>query len=212
VHASFQALLDPSDGSASIQRMSGFLLSSSFVANGLVSNIQDDRLRDILFNVSVSHGRLEDVLPLAVKSQASPISGALRVRAKLEIRPGEQEILDRLRLDGDFAASNAQFLSLNLRDRLWKASRKGQGLPNNLSPGSPLSKMRGHVRLNNGTAEFSSLVIDLPGSSARLNGSYQLASERLNLHGQPPKEVKPADRRFRRKRGGSRVAVRIAAK
>jgi hypothetical protein len=190
LHASFQASLDASDGSASIQRMSGSLRNSSFAANGLVRNVQDDGLRDIVLNISVNHGRLEDVLPLAVKSQTSPIYGAVRVRAKLEIRPGEQEIFDRLRLDGDFAATNAQFSSLNLR---------GGKFSNNLS------KMRGHVRLNNGTAEFSSLVIDPQGSSARLNGSYELASERLDVHGQlfgqAPKAyvVKAAYRHVRRK-------------
>lgn len=223
LQASFQASLDASDGSASIQRVDGLLQSSSLAANGFIRNIQDDRLRDIVLNVSVSHGRLEDVLPLTVKSKTSPISGALRVRAKLEIPPGDQEILNRLRLDGDFAAGNALFSSLNLRQRLRKVSRKAQGHPNNPAAGSSLSKMRGHVRLNNGTAEFSSLVFDLQGSSARLNGSYQLASERLDLHGQllmeaklsqtarGPKAflLKAADRHFRSKRGGSRVAVRI---
>jgi AsmA-like C-terminal region len=223
LHASFQALLDASDGSASIPRMNGFLRSSAFVASGFVRNIQDDRLRDIVLNVSLSPGRLEDVLPLAVKSKASPISGALRVRAKLEILPGDREILNRLRLDADFAAGNARFSSLNLRERLRKVSRKAQGHPNNPAAGSSLAKMRGHVRLDNGTAEFSSLVFDLEGSSARLNGSYQLASERLDLHGQLSMEaklsqtargpkaflLKAADRHFRSKRGGSRVAVRI---
>jgi hypothetical protein len=171
LHAGFQALLDASDGSVSIQRMSGSLRNSSFAAHGVVRDIPDDRLRDIVLNISVNDGRLEDVLPLAVKSRNPPISGALRLRAKLEIRPGEQEMVDRLRLDGDFGASNAQFSSLNLRDRRRKVSNN-------------VSKMRGHVRLNNGTAEFSSLVIDRQGSSARLNGSYELASERLDVHGQ----------------------------
>jgi hypothetical protein len=223
LHASFQVSLDASDGSASIQQMNGLLRSSAFVATGSVRNIQDNRLRDIVLNVSLSHGRLEDVLPVAVKSKTSPISGALRVRAKLEILPGDQDILNRLRLDGDFAAGNAQFSSLNLRDRLRKVSRRAQGHPKDPAAGSSLSTMRGHVRLNNGTAELSSLVFDLPGSSARLNGSYQLASERLDLHGQlfmdaklskttrGPKAflLKAADRHFRSKRGGSRVAVRI---
>jgi hypothetical protein len=195
LHASFQASLNASDGSAAIHRMSGTLRNSSFAANGLVRNIQDDGLRDIVLNLSVNDGRLEDVLSLAEKSQTSPISGALRVRAKLEIRPGEQEILDRLRLDGDFAASNAQFPLLHLHDRQRRFSNN-------------LSKMRGHVRLNNGTAEFSSLVIDPQGSSARLNGSYELASERLDVHGHKlsqaarvPKAyfLKAADRHVRRK-------------
>jgi hypothetical protein len=158
-----------------------------------------------------------------VKSKTSPISGPLRVRGKLEIIPGDQAILDRLRLDADFAASNARFSSLNLRERLRKVSRKAQGHPNSDTVGSSLSDMQGHVRLNDGTAQFSNLIFDLEGASARLNGWYQLANERLNLHGElsmsaklsqtarGPKRffLKAADPFFRGKHGGSRVAVRI---
>jgi hypothetical protein len=224
LHASFQVLLDASDGSASFQQMNGVLELSSFVAHGFVHNIQDDRLRYIALDLTVSQGRLEDVLPLAVKSKTSPISGALRVQAKLEILPGEQEILNRLRLGGDFAASNARFSALNLRELLRKVSRKAQGHPHNQAAGSALSSMQGHVRLDNGTAQFSSLVFDLEGASARLNGSYQLAGERLDLHGEllmnaklsqtarrgsKNVSLKAGDPSFRRKRGRSHAAIKI---
>jgi hypothetical protein len=223
LHASFQAVVDAANGSASIEQMNGVLQISPFAASGLVSNVQDDRLRDIALQLSMSHGRLDDLLPLAVKSKTSPISGPLRVRGKLEIIPGDQEILDRLRLEADFAASNARFSSLNLRERLRNVSRKAQGHPRSEAAGSSLSGMQGHVRLNQGTAQFSNLMFDLEGASARLNGSYQLANERLNLHGElsmsaklsqtarGPKRffLKAADPFFRGKRGGSRLAIRI---
>ena len=108
-HTSFQASLDASNASVSIKGVNGAFQRSSFTANGVVQNIQDDRMRDIVLNLSMERGRFEDVLPLIVNSPTSPLSGALDARARLEIFPGEQGILNRIRLDSDFAASDARF-------------------------------------------------------------------------------------------------------
>jgi hypothetical protein len=228
MHASFQAALDASDGSASIEHVNGMLQSTPFSASGVVRNVQDDRLRDIALNISVSRGRLEDLLPLAVQSKTSPISGALRLEAKLEILAGEQNILDRLRLDADFAAPESRFSSLDLRERLRQASRKAEGHPKSEASGSSLASIQGHVQLtpvapNIGVAEFPDLVFDLEGASARLKGTYQLASERLDLHGEvwiaaklsqtatgaKALLLKAAQPFFHDKHGGSHIPIKI---
>jgi hypothetical protein len=223
LHVSFQAAVDAFFATGSIEKLNGVLGSSSFAGSGLVRNIQDDRIRDIALDASVNKGRLQDVVPLAVKSAISPISGSLRVRAKLDILPGEQDILSRLRMDGDFAASDARFSSLDLREELRNLSRKAVGHPKDAAAGSSISSIQGHVRLNNGVADFSNLVFDLEGASAQLNGSYQLASDRLDFHGELSMDaklsqtatgakaffLKAADPFFRGKRGGSQVPIKI---
>ncbi len=79
LHASFQATVDASDGSASVDQINGVLQSSSFSASGVVHNVQDDRRREIALDISMPQGRLEDVVPMAVKSNVSPVTGALRL-------------------------------------------------------------------------------------------------------------------------------------
>ena len=222
-HASFQAALDASDGSASIERMTGVLQTSTFTASGVAHEVQDDRRRDIALDFSVPQGRLEDIVPLAVKSAASPVSGEFHVQGKLEILPGEQDILNRLRLDAGFTAPNARFSSLDLRERLRTASRKAEGHPNDAAAGSSIASVQGHVRLDNGVARFSDLAFDLDGASARLNGSYQLANERLDLHGEVTIEaklsqtatgakaffLKAAQPFFRSKSAGARIPIKV---
>jgi AsmA-like C-terminal region len=222
-HASFQAALDASDGSASVEQMNGMLQASSFTASGVVHNVQDDGLRDIALNISVGPARLEDILPLAVRAKTSPVSGELRVQGKLEILPGGQDILNRLRLDAGFTAPGARFSSLDLREKLRSASRKAEGHPNDAAAGSSIASVQGHVRLDNGVAQFSDLAFDLDGASARLNGSYQLASERLDLHGEVWIEaklsqtatgakaffLKAAQPFFRSKHAGSRIPIKV---
>jgi AsmA-like C-terminal region len=223
LHASFQTVVDASDGSATIEHMNGSLQNSPFFGSGLVRKIQNDRLRDIVVDLSMNRGRLEDVLLLAVKSKISPVAGGLDVQANLEILPGEQDILNRLRLDSDFTAPNARFSSLDLRERLRNISRKPQGRHNNESVGGSLSNMQGHLRLTNGAAEFWNLAFDLEGASAQLNGSYQVASEQLDLHGELAMNaklsqtsgvrkgflLKVVDPFSRGKDGGPRVPIRI---
>lgn len=223
LHVSFQAGVDASDGTGSIRNLNGTLGSSAFTGSGLALKVQDNSTRDVAVDLTVSKGRLEDILPLGVKSATSPLSGVLRAQANLEIQPGKQDILDRLSLNDDFSATNARFSSLDLRERLRDVSRKAQGHPDEKASGSSISSLQGHLRLNHGIAEFSDLTFDLEGASAHLNGSYQLAGEQLDLHGQMWMEatlaqtatgikaffLKASEPFFRSKHGGSVVPIKI---
>jgi hypothetical protein len=222
LRVTFQATVNASDGSASIERLYGTLQRSSFRASGRVRNVQDDRTREISLELSMNRGRLEDVLPL-VSSATLPVSGDLRVRGKFEILPGEQNILCRLRLDSDFAAASVRFSSLDLREQLRNISRKAAGHRKDAASGSSITSMQGHLRLSSGVVEFSRLLFDLESASARLSGAYQLPTERLDLHGQMwmaakrsqtaggPKAHfrKAADRLIRSKGRGLHVPIKI---
>jgi hypothetical protein len=196
---------------------------SAFVASGVIHNLQNDRLRDIALDISFKQGRLEDILPLAVKAKTSPLSGPFHMRGKLQVLAGTENILNRLRLDASFDAPDSRFASLDLRERLRNASRKAEGHPKDAAAGSSRASMKGQVQLNEGVAQFSPLAFDLEGASVQLKGSYQLASERLNLHGElwmaaklsqtatgaKAFFLKAAQPFFRSKRGGSRIPIKI---
>jgi len=46
-----------------------------------------------------------------------------------------------------------------------------------------LSNLKGHVLLNNGIATFSRLSFGIPGALAQMCGTYDLISEKIDLHG-----------------------------
>ena len=50
-------------------------------------------------------------------------------------------------------------------------------------PETVLSALKGHVVLKNGTAHFSNLGFSVPGAYAQFNGTYNLVSEQIDLHG-----------------------------
>ena len=57
-------------------------------------------------SVAIDNGRIEDVLQLATKTPV-PMAGSLNLRAVLELPPGNEEFVDKLRLDGSFDIRNS---------------------------------------------------------------------------------------------------------
>ncbi len=223
LRSDFHATVNATDGSAIIEKLNGVLQNSSFTAHGTAPNISEDPDYAVLLDLSMTRGRLEDVLPLVIRSRTPPLSGALRLTDKLKIARGDGNLFSRLRSDADFTASNVRFAALNVREQLRRISRKGSGHPDNPASGSSVSNMRGHLRLKNAAAQFTELDIDLEDASARLRGQYQIATERLDLHGQlwmaaklsqtatglKSLLLKFADPFFRGQRGGSQLPIKI---
>jgi hypothetical protein len=46
-----------------------------------------------------------------------------------------------------------------------------------------LSDLKGHVLLRNGVATFSNLSFSVPGALGQMQGTYNLISEKIDLHG-----------------------------
>jgi hypothetical protein len=46
-----------------------------------------------------------------------------------------------------------------------------------------LSDLKGHVLLKDGTARFSDLSFTVPGAEAHVQGTYNLITEKIDLHG-----------------------------
>ena len=60
-------------------------------------------------------------------------------------------------------------------------------------PESVLSDLKGHVVLKNGTATFTNLSFVVPGAIARVHGTYDLITERIDLHGTLQMQAKLSD-------------------
>lgn len=222
IQASFQASLNAADSSLDVQRIAGKLQQTPFQGAARIENVQDQHLRKVSSDVSIPEGRLEDVLPLFVNARTSPMNGPFQLRAKVALA-GDQNLIGALEVDGDFSAPHARFASLDLRDQIRKLTRKASGHPKDRAAGTSMFSMQGHVELRSGTVHLRDLRLHFPDAGTRLNGTYQLASERIDLHGElwmaaklsntttgaKRLLLKIADPFFRNKRGGARLPVRI---
>ena len=56
-----------------------------------------------------------------------------------------------------------------------------------------LSDLKGHVLLKDGVARFSDLSFSVPGASARMQGTYNLINEKIDMRGTLKTESQPSN-------------------
>jgi hypothetical protein len=168
-------------------------------------------------------GRIQDLMRLFMKSTRPPMTGAIGFRAKAVVPPDSADFLKRVILDGDFGIASAQFTAPQMRQNIDILSDRARGDKDDNDPENVISNLKGQVALRNGVATFSQLSFGVPGATARLEGTYNLLNDRIDLHGtlamqadlsQATKGVKSfllkaLDPFFKKKHAGAVVPVRI---
>jgi hypothetical protein len=153
------------------------------VANGMVVKTPDNKGREVLLDVVINKGRIEDLLRLVVKADKPLMTGSVKLSTKFDLNPGDADIIDRLKLNGRFGVGAAQFTSPEVREKLEGLSRRGQGHPGDEDAGSSVSDLRGTFALGGGVISFKQLTFSVPGARVQLAGTYGLKSEALDFHG-----------------------------
>jgi hypothetical protein len=179
----FNAFVDGTNGDTLLEPVNAHFLQSQIVSHGRVVGTPDVKGKTVSLNVSVAEARLEDLLRLAVKSDKPPMTGVVSFKTTFDLPPGEQDIIDKLSLNGAFEIGAARFSSLNVQQKVEALSRRGKGQTNDSNSESVVSNMQGRFVLKNGVMGFSDLSFRVPGASVRLNGTYGLRTEELDFHG-----------------------------
>jgi hypothetical protein len=116
------------------------------------------------------------------------MSGPVSFSARAALPPEERPFLEKLYLQGDFGIDQGTFTKSDTREAVSSLSKGARGLKDQIKkepdqePETVLA-LKGHVVLQNGTAHFSNLAFSVPGAFAQFNGTYNLVSERIDLHG-----------------------------
>jgi hypothetical protein len=184
LHTEFDATVDGTDGDTYLHPVTATLGRSVIISNGSVVRVPSKQGHLITMDVNAAKARLEDVLALAVKSAKPPMSGPIKIKAKLVIPPGKEKTIDKMLLDGDFDTDSASFASSEVRQKLASLSRHGLGEPKNGEAGSALSGLKGHFHLENGVIAFKGLNFSVEGAAIVLDGSYKIREGQLDFKGQ----------------------------
>ena len=182
----FDAVVDGTSGDTILNSVRAVLGQSHIATSGRVVRARDVKGRLIKLDVNVERARLEDVLRLAVKGSRPPMTGDVRVRARMELPPGEPDVIDRLRLDGTFQLASARFNDFDVQKAVSTLSQRGRGISANETPppgDRVVSNMSGAFSLAGGAMRFSKLTFSVPGARVRLSGTFHLRSEALNFEG-----------------------------
>ena len=224
LHTEFSATVDGTDGDTYLHPVRATLIKSLIIANGSVIRATGKPGHIISLNIYAPNARLQDILRLATKSTQPVMTGTVTLKTKMLLPPGKEKVIHRLSLDGDFGVSDAEFASVDVRDKLESLSRHALGKPDNEDAGSAVTDLLGHFRLDHDIASFPRLSFRIPGAEVRLTGKYHLPDETLDFRGNLRMQaklsqtvtgkksffLKLADPFFKKDGAGSVVPIRIS--
>jgi len=178
----FHATVDGTNGNTYLQPVKAHFLNSDVVTNGEVAGKPGQKGKTITLDVDMQHARVQDVLTLAAKSEPM-LTGKLKLKANLDLPPGPDRVLQRMRLAGKFDVSDARFASGRVAIAITALSRRGQGKPDDTSITDVAADFNGDFSLGNENLSFSKLEFAVPGAVAQVKGSYGLQSNKIDFVG-----------------------------
>lgn len=180
----FSAYVDATHGDTFLKRVDAHFRKTHVVAQGSVAKSAKNDGKTALIDLSTSKGRIEDILGLFVKRDRAPMSGAVTLRARVEIPPGDQPFLERVILKGNFGIGGGEFSAPATQEGVDKLSAGSRGEKDSSDPETVVTDLTGQVLLENGVAHFSDLSFGVPGAAARMHGVYNVINHKIDLRGQ----------------------------
>ncbi len=179
----FHAIVDGTNGNTLLMPVNAHFGSSDVIANGGAVKNKGDKGRRVTLDVTVANGRLEDMIQIATNASQPVLRGPVAFRTKFDLPPGDADIMDRLRLDGQFTTGEARFTNPETRKKLQGLSRRGKGEPENQEAGEDASQLKGAFRLRGGVLQLTGLTFQVEGATVQLDGTYALRTQELDFRG-----------------------------
>jgi AsmA-like C-terminal region len=186
LHTEFHAIVDGTDGDTYLEPVKATVLHSSFTAQGKIVRVQNPRGHDIELDVVLDKANIEDLLMLGVKTDPPIMTGAVMMKAKLSLPPGDPDVATRIKLAGSFRIPQGHFTNDKVQGRIDSFSLRSQGkakLAQEHPEENVASDLRGTFTLGEGVLTFSSLRFAIPGTNANIDGTYSLDGNTFDFHG-----------------------------
>jgi AsmA-like C-terminal region len=238
LHTEFHAIVNGTDGDVWLQPVKAQFLHSFLVAQGDVVRVPMDVERGttrrsgrrVQLDVVMDQARIEDLLRLAVRTDPPVMSGQVRLRTKMDLPPGVEDVAHRLRLQGNFAIVNGRFTSDKIQNRIDEISLRSRGQIELAAQQARdnrrelvRSQLQGDFNLANAALNLANLRYDIPGAKIRLAGTYTLDGAKFNFAGTADMQatvsrmvggwrgllLMPFDRIFQKNGAGTEVPFKI---
>jgi hypothetical protein len=187
LHTDYHATIDGTNGDTRLDRIDASFLKTSIVAKGSVVNSPGKNGRTVTLDIVMDTARIEDVLRLAVKASTPPMTGALKLTTRFVLPPGERDVVDRLRLSGQFGIATATFTTLDIQKKVDGLSNRSRGVSapsaGDADQPSVVSDFLGRFTLADGALALQALKFEMPGTRIELAGTYSLRRETLDFKG-----------------------------
>jgi len=224
LHTDFKAVVDGTNGNTVLNSVIAKFLHTTLLTHGAVVDVYPGiKGRTIALDAVSTDSRIEDLLALAVKGDKPVMKGAATLTAKILIPEGTEDMVERLRLDGQFGLAKVHFTNSGVQAKIDALSRRGQGKPGDLDLTNELSNLHGRFKMNKAEVAFSDLTFDVEGASVALAGTYNIDGSQLDFRGKLRMHatlsqtmtgwksvvLKPFDQFFKGPHGGSEIPIKI---
>jgi AsmA-like C-terminal region len=178
----FHAIIDGTSGDTLLQPVNAQLGRSVIICRGGVIGTPGVKGKTVALDVTIHPAHIEDILRLTVRSKRPVMTGGMRSTAKMEIPPGDRDVIEKLRLYGKFGMGGVQFTSAPIQEKIEEMSQRAKGEPAE-DPGRVASDFGGAFTLRNGMIKLDGLTFTVPGANVNLDGSYGIRSEEIDFRG-----------------------------
>lgn len=188
LHTTFHALVDATSGNIALQPVSARLAGSDLTVSGSVLKATGGG-HDLRLHLTIPHGRVQDFLWLATRSDPALMNGTLTLDAMLRLPPGERPVPQRLHMAGSFHLTGVRFNNPRLQGSIDRLSARAQGRPGSVTgpPGSGApavpSQLAANLVLDGGVMAITGIHYAVPGALVQMNGVYSLDGRLFEFKG-----------------------------
>jgi hypothetical protein len=183
LHAVYHAVVDGTNGDTRLEPVNATFLKTSVAASGKIVMTPELRGHTVSLSIQMTKARVEDVMRLAVATPKPPMTGALTLASKLVLPPGNRDVVDKMRLEGQFTIRSARFANLDIQQKVNELSHRSRGKAPDEQQVGVVSDFTGRFRMADGRLSLPGLTFAVPGSVVTLAGTYDLKPETLNFEG-----------------------------
>jgi hypothetical protein len=192
----FQAVVDGTKGDTWLSNVTAHFDNTTVHFNGSVAGQESQGGKLVSLDMSETSGRIEDLCNLFISSKTPPMTGEVTFRGHVNIPPGPAQLVERMKLEGDFGVTGGKFTDEQTEGDLTRlsdsADKRAKGKKQE-NPETALSGLKGHAVATDGVATFSQLSFTVPGAHATLDGTYNLINYKIDLHGMLKTAGQPGD-------------------
>jgi hypothetical protein len=183
------------NGDVSIEAAQAHFRKTTILGAGTVESEGAGKGKTVSVQLSSKQARIEDLLWMFVSEKPPAMTGPIVFRAKVQVPPENRAFLQKLRLQGDFGISGAQYPNPETQKNIDVLSARARGQADKVEdiddklgndsydPGRVVSNLKGHVTLADAVAHVSNVAFAVPGADAELSGTYNLQTTGVNLSG-----------------------------
>jgi AsmA-like C-terminal region len=185
----FHSIVDGTNGDTVLDPVDATFLQSEFVCRGGVVQQNGPRGKTVSLDAVAKHARIEDILKLVIGGKKPVLTGGVNFTAKIEIPPGHERVIEKLKLDGRFALQSASFTNPNVQRRLNELSERARGISKHeadndgVPTATVASDLQVKFKLNRGTARFERISFRVPAALVDLAGTFNLGNDKIDLNG-----------------------------